>query len=162
LLHLICDTRFMALDIIERDTPGLTCRVRIVRRHSAVCKDPKTGQRLTEASDCPGRNASKKCPLMLRGLVNGQRVWWSLETRSLSVAIERAREKLDAVDQKRAQRMAVVDAIGRFLQDKIATGFEGEPISIEEARSKSDTIRKLTDVLNLLRSFAESKRIEFL
>jgi len=158
----ICETRVMALEIIDRECPGLSCRVRIVRRHSARCKDPRTGTRLTEQTDCPGRNASRKCPLMLRGTVNGQRVWWSLDTRTLSVAIERAKEKLAAADRDKAKRLAVPDAIERFLKDKIATNFEGQGVGIEEARSKSDTIRKLTDVLGLLANFAMAGKIEFL
>jgi hypothetical protein len=43
----------MALEVMERDTSTPQCRVRIVRRHSANCRDSKTKERLTKTSDCP-------------------------------------------------------------------------------------------------------------
>jgi hypothetical protein len=65
----------------------------------------------------------------------GQRVWWSLDTRTLSVAIERAKEKLAAADRDKAKRLAVPDAIERFLKDKIATNFEGQGVGMGKSSS---------------------------
>ncbi|HEX3683979.1 MAG TPA: tyrosine-type recombinase/integrase [Bryobacteraceae bacterium] len=99
---------------------------------------------------------------MLRGLVNGERIWWSLDTRTLSVAIDEANKKLEALQGVQTGRVSVDDAVERFMRDKIATSFEEQPLPIEEARSKSDTIRKLDDLLSQLKAFALQKRIRLL
>jgi integrase len=58
--------------------------------------------------------------------------------------------------------LSVHKAVERFIWDKIATNFEDQLITLEEARSKSDTIRKLDDLLGQLKAFAQGMGIELL
>jgi hypothetical protein len=44
-----------------------------------------------------------------------------LDTRGLAVALERAAEKLDAVEGPHTRHLSLHDAVERFLRDKLAT-----------------------------------------
>src|SRR5215471_9956444 len=133
----------MSLHVVERDLPSLKCRLRVIRRHAEHC--PET----SEANDCPGRNASKKCPLWLKGTKNGEPIRKSLDTRSLEVAIQRAKQEADAGTER--DRITVPAAIEKFLHDKIETLIPGPPMDLDVAIAHTDTIRKYNDLLKQLR-----------
>lgn len=144
----------MSLYVVERDSPSVKCRLRVIRRHGELC--PET----SEATDCPGKNASKKCPLWLKGSRNGELVRKSLGTRSLEVAIQRANQEAHAGPEW--DRITISEAIERFLRDKIETLIPGPPLNVDAAIAHSDTIRKYNDILKQLREFAEAKQIVYL
>jgi integrase len=130
------------------------CRLRVIRRHTEQCRET------SEARDCPGRNAAKKCPLWLKGAKNGEPIRKSLDTRSLEVAIQRAKQAADAGTE--SDRITVVAAIEKFLRDKIETLIPGPPLDLNAAIAYSDTIRKYNDLLKQLREFAEARQIVYL
>jgi hypothetical protein len=78
----------------------------------------------------PGRNASKKCPLWLKGTKNGEPIRESLETRSLEVAIERTNQEANA--GTKWDRITVSDAIEKFLHVKIQTLIPGPAPNVAE------------------------------
>lgn len=141
----------------------MRCRLRIVRRHKASCKDPATGSRLSEDIDCSSRlPAHKKCLLWVRGTVNGERVQVALKTRSLTAAIQMVNDKLDAQDSI-GRGVLVSAAVDAYLAEKAKERLpDGATLTRAEAVAKSDTIRKHNDLLRQLETFCTKEGVRFL
>jgi integrase len=96
------------------------------------------------------------------GIINGERARWSLDTRILSIATERAKEKLLEIQTGCSPRgLTVADAIDEYFSDKMATSFEGEKTR-KEAIAESDTFRKYNDLLSQLQTFCETNKLSYL
>ena len=156
----------MPLDIIERDTAFVRARLRIVRRHSSDCIDPATGKRTSEEVDCPAaKRPAEKCVLWVRGTVNKTLIQESLGTRRLATAIQKIAEQLDNLEERHGRMsevLTVTTSIERYLKEKIAVSFPGQPITLEEAIFRSDTFRKYNDLLRQLKDFALKHGIQYI